>query len=62
MKNGPRFSDRRSLLRTTLAFVPAGTPWRLALDFHHGSRAGSAGAVEEARSESSAGASLGVEF
>lgn len=62
VKNGPRFSDRRSLLRTTLAFVPPRTPWRIALDAQHGSRAGTVGGVEEARSESSTWASLGVEF
>jgi hypothetical protein len=60
--NGPRFSDRRSLLRSTLAYVPPGTVLRFAVDAQHASRAGSVGAVEAERSESSAWASLGVEF
>jgi len=60
--NGPRFSDRRSLLRSTLAFVVPRTVLRLSLDAQHASRAGSVGAVEEERSESSAWGSVGVEF
>jgi hypothetical protein len=62
VKNGPRFGDRRSLLRTTLAYVAPGTPWRIAVDLQVATRAGSVGAVEQARRESSAWASGGVEF
>jgi hypothetical protein len=62
VKNGPRFSDRRSLLRTTLAYVPPATPWRVAIDLQVATRAGAVGEVEEARRESSAWASVGVEF
>jgi hypothetical protein len=62
VKSGPRFSDRRSVLRTTLAFVPPRTTLRLSLDLQHASRAGAVGNVEDGRSESSAWTSVGVEF
>lgn len=62
VKNGPSFADRRTLLRTTLAYVPPGTPWRLALDVQQATRAGSVAAVEASRSESSAWMSIGVEL
>ena len=59
---GPRFSDQRSLLRSTLAFRVPGTVLRASLDAQHLRRAGSVGATEAERSESSAWGSLGVEF
>ncbi len=60
--DGPRFSDRRSLLRTTLAFVPPGTPLRLALDAQRATRSGTIGDVTDDRAESSVWASVGLEL
>lgn len=62
VENGPRFSDRRSLLRTTLAYVPPGTPLRVAIDAQRATRAGDVGNVADERTESSAWMSLGVGF
>lgn len=62
VKNGPSFSDRRSRVHTTLAFVPGGTPLRLAIDLQRSTRAGEVGTVHDARSETSAWGSLGVVF
>ncbi len=62
VKNGPKFADRRSVTRTSLAYVLPRTPWRLAIDAQHAARAGSVGDVDAERGESSAWLSLGVEF
>lgn len=60
--SGPAFRDRRSLLQSTIGFVAPGTPWRVALGLQHAFREGSVGSVRVSRGESSASASVGVEF
>lgn len=60
--DGPRFSDRRSRFGSTLSYVPPGTPWRFAVDFRRMSRAGSAGAIDDERSEIAVWGSLGATF
>lgn len=60
--NGPRFSDRRSRISTTLAWVPQGTPLRVAVDVGRSVRAGEVGPAFDSRSETSASGSLGLVF
>lgn len=57
-----RIADRRSLVRSTLAFQPRGTALRFALDGSRRLRAGDVGEASAERTETSFGASLGVSF